>query len=326
MGNKKPLISIITPSYNQGQYIEETIRSVLLQDYPNIEYIIIDGGSNDSSVEVIKKYESKIAYFVSEKDNGQSDAINKGFKRANGEYIAWLNSDDVYTEKAVSKAVKALQENPDCGFVYANVLSMDMNSSVFNTMTFGDWGLAELMQFKIICQPGLFMRKSALDAVGFLDPDYDYLMDHHLWLKIAAKYPIKHVNDFWAAARYHPTAKNLTGGAHYGDEAFILYNWMKTQPEMQTILNESQRKIEAGAHHLRARYLLESGESWKAFQSYMKAVFCDFHILAREKNRIGFALLNCVVPINSMRQLYLNKRTQEIQKKNFDRMLTYIEA
>jgi len=326
MKNKKPLISIITPSYNQGQYIEETIRSVLLQDYPNIEYIIIDGGSNDSSVEVIKKYENKIAYFVSEKDNGQSDAINKGFKRANGEYIAWLNSDDVYTEKAVSKAVKALQENPDCGFVYANVLSMDMNSSVFNTMTFGDWGLAELMQFKVICQPGLFMRKSALDAVGFLDPDYDYLMDHHLWLKIAAKYPIKHVNDFWAAARYHPTAKNLTGGAHYGDEAFILYNWMKTQPEMQTILNESKRKIGAGAHHLRARYLLDSGESWKAFQSYVEAAYRDFDILAREKNRIGFALLNSIVPINGMRRSYLNKRTQEIQKKNFDRMLAYIRA
>ena len=264
MINSKPLVSIITPSYNQGRYIEETLQSVLKQDYPRIEYLVIDGGSTDNSVEVINKYRDRLAFFVSEKDKGQSDAINKGFKKATGEIIAWLNSDDVYTEHAVARAVDVLQNNPDCGFVYGNVLSMDMQSEVFNTMTFGDWGLAELMRFKIISQPGLFMRKSALDAVGFLDPNYHYLMDHHLWLKIAAKFSVKYVDEFWAAARYHPEAKNLTGGAHYGDEAFKLFEWMKTQPEMASILASDERKIKAGAHHLSAHYLLDSGEIGRA--------------------------------------------------------------
>jgi len=325
MNNSNPLVSIITPSYNQGRYIEETLLSVLKQDYPRIEYLVIDGGSTDNSVEVINKYRDRLAFFVSEKDRGQSDAINKGFKKATGEIIAWLNSDDVYTEHAVSRAVDVLQNNPECGFVYGNVLSMDMQSEVFNTMIFGDWGLAELMRFKIISQPGLFMRKSALDAVGFLDPDYHYLMDHHLWLKIAAKYPLKYIDEFWAAARYHPEAKNLTGGAHYGDEAFILYEWMKTQPEMASILASDERRIKAGAHHLRARYLLDSGENWKAFKSYWMAAVGDADILRKEFRRIIFALLNSFLPISHFRKAYLESRNHALKTKDFGRLLAYLK-
>ena len=119
----KPLVSIITPSYNQVRYLEDTIQSVLQQDYPNIEYIIVDGGSTDGSLEVIERYKDKLAWWVSEPDQGQADAINKGFRKATGEIIAWLNSDDLYLPGTISSAVEVFQNNPKAGVIYGNALS-----------------------------------------------------------------------------------------------------------------------------------------------------------------------------------------------------------
>jgi len=325
MKYKFPRISIITPSYNQGQFLEETIRSVLLQDYPAIEYIIIDGGSTDNSKSIIEKYKNKLAWFVSEPDNGQSDAINKGLRRATGDFVAWINSDDIYTENAISSAVEKLKSNPDCGIVFSNVLSIDSVSSVFNLMRYGDWGLPELMQFKVIGQPGIFMRKKALDDVGFLEPDYHWLMDHHLWLKIASKYPIKYVDEIWAAARFHPGAKNLRGAEKYGMEAFVIYEWMKQEPDFLPLFRKNQKKIEAGAYLLQARYLLEGKRNWPAFINYMKSVTLDISSLPREINRIAYSLMNSFIPLEKLKENYIHKRTEIIKQRNYDCLIDYLK-
>ncbi len=152
-----PRVSIVTPSFNQAAFLEETIQSVLSQDYPNLEYIIIDGGSTDGSVEIIEKYADRLAYWVSEKDAGQADGINKGLVRATGEVVAWLNSDDTYLGGAIEtflpgsirSAVAALQANPDCGLVYGDVLAVDAAGQKLNLARYDDWNLDDLLRFKI---------------------------------------------------------------------------------------------------------------------------------------------------------------------------------
>jgi len=325
MKPKFPLISIITPSYNQGQFLEETIRSVLLQDYPDIEYIVIDGGSTDNSQAIIRKYKTQLAWFVSETDSGQADAINKGLKKATGEFVAWINSDDIYTKGAISSAVDKLKSNPDCGMVYSNVLSIDAESSIFNTMEYGNWGIRELMQFNIIGQPGVFMRRKALEDVGLLDPKFHFLMDHNLWLKIALKYPIKYINEFWAAARFHPAAKNIAHAEKFGIEAFRIYEWMEKQVDFLPLFQENKKTIEAGAYLFKARYLLDSGDNWAAFKNYLKGITLDISSLPREINRIAYSLLSDLKLFEKLKDNYLHKRTEMIKQRGYDYLIDYLK-
>src|SRR5512146_2770767 len=120
-----PKVSIIMPSFNQGHFLETAIQSVLAQSYPNIEYIVVDGGSRDESIEIIKKYQERFAWWVSEKDKGHADALNKGFSHATGEILAWLNSDDLYYPQAVAEAVSLLQQHPEVGMVYGDADLID---------------------------------------------------------------------------------------------------------------------------------------------------------------------------------------------------------
>jgi hypothetical protein len=153
------LVSIITPSYNQVAYLEQTIQSVFRQDYPRIEYIVIDGGSTDNSFEIIRKYVDRLAYWISERDSGQAEAINKGFKRARGEILAWLNSDDYYLPNTISAAVKCFEENPDVVMIYGDMLAVDGSGQTINVLKYKQYSLEDLLCFQIIGQPSVFFRR-----------------------------------------------------------------------------------------------------------------------------------------------------------------------
>lgn len=181
-----PKVSIVTPSYNQGNFIEETIRSVLLQGYPNLEYIIIDGGSSDGSVEIIRKYEKWLRHWISEPDQGQSDAIAKGFKVADGEIIAWLNSDDYYHPKAVQKAVEVFQ-HMFVELIYGHCDILDRLGNFVERSHAPEFDYARLRVVDFIWQPATFIRRSAYNNVGGIDISLHWVMDWDLWLRIGQK-------------------------------------------------------------------------------------------------------------------------------------------
>src|SRR5512140_333329 len=155
------LVSIITPSYNQAAYLEQAICSVLDQDYAHIEYLVVDGGSTDGSVEIIQRYVSRLAWWCSEKDSGQAEAINKGMQRAHGEIVAWLNSDDLYLPGAVAAAVRTFAEHPQAALVYGDMRSVDGENRTINLQRYRQLSLADLLCFEIIGQPAVFMRREA---------------------------------------------------------------------------------------------------------------------------------------------------------------------
>ena len=294
MKQSKPLISIVTPSYNQAKYLGTTIESVLNQGYEPIEYLIADGGSTDESVDVIKKYRSLLKWWVSERDKGQADAVNKGLARASGEFIGWLNSDDVYQPGALDLVSRVFQENPDASMVYGDVASIDSDGKTFNVMRFKQWGLTDLMRFNIISQPGVWFRKSALDRVGLLNPDYHFLLDHHMWLRLAQVGRTIHVPQILSAARYHEAAKNIARAAEFGRDAYRILEWMHTQPVLEGLYLKDKNRVLAGAHKFNARYLLDGGDSKGAIKFYWKSIGCHLPTGLAEFHRVIYAYLSLI--------------------------------
>jgi len=289
-----PLVSIITPSYNQAAYLEQTIQSVLAQEYTPLEYLVVDGGSTDGSLEIIQKYAPRLAWWASERDAGQADAINKGLRRANGEIIAWLNSDDLYLPGAVSQAVAAFQAEPGVGLVFGDAVTIDTAGLQLNRLSFGNWGLDELVCFRIICQPAVFMRRQVLEQAGHLDPSYHYMLDHQLWLRIAQIAPIRHIPQVWAAARHHPGAKNVAQPAGFGQETLRVLAWMEAEPGLAAYLSANRRRVEAGAYRLNARYLLDGGQPGPALRAYGRALLRSPRFALRHWHRMLYAVLSLV--------------------------------
>lgn len=212
-----PKISIVTPSYNQGQFIEETIRSVLLQGYPNLEYIVIDGGSTDGSVEIIQKYEPWLKSWVSEPDNGQTNAINKGWRQSAGEYVTWLNSDDLLLPGSLQKSVTVLIKDETLDIVYGNVLKINEYSKPlpkpYDRIVAKSFDLYQMLVKwrNPVPQQGFLMRRSLLERIGYLDESFDFTMDFEYWVRIALNgYRGKPISHFLGVFRQHQVAKSST--------------------------------------------------------------------------------------------------------------------
>lgn len=203
------MVSIVTPSFNQGRYIRETIESVLSQNYTPIEYLVIDGGSADETVSILKNYGNRF-YWVSEKDRGQSHAINKGWRRAKGEILAWLNSDDIYLPGAVRKAVEFLERNPTVGAVYGEGYHIREDGTIIERYPTEPFNPQRLKETCFICQPTVFVRRKILDDVGYLDESLKFCMDYDLWFRITKKYSWGYLPDFLACTRFYADTKTLS--------------------------------------------------------------------------------------------------------------------
>jgi len=224
---KWPKISIVTPSYNQGLYLEQTILSVIRQDYPNLEYIIIDGGSTDNSVEIIKKYDKHFKYWISEKDSGQADAINKGIKYASGEIFNWINSDDYLIDDSLLRIAEYFEENDNIDVLCGQEFRIDKNGNTLFThpgSTIHEH-LEDTLYAAHNVQPNTFFRLSVIRKLGGINNNYNYLMDAEIWAKYLMAFGqnnVLKVPDVFACFRIHEDSKTSTKYNDFMNERAIL--------------------------------------------------------------------------------------------------------
>lgn len=235
------LVSIVTPSYNQARFLPLTIRSVLEQEYPHIEYLVMDGGSTDGSVDVIGQYQDRLAYWVSEPDNGQANAVNRGWQRSQGEILAWINSDDTYEAGAVSAIVEIFRRHPEIDVVTGDCQVIDAEGNVLHCLPSGNFDIHALLAGNSLPQQGVFCRRSAVEAAGWLDSELHYVFDWALWLKLwlngARFYHLpRTVANFrvWGQAKTasDTVGASLSGGVRFARERLYVLHELLNAPEV----------------------------------------------------------------------------------------------
>ncbi len=188
-----PIVSIITPSFNQVDFIEQTILSVLSQEYPNIEHIIIDGGSTDGTLEILRKHNNKIKW-ISEPDKGQADAVNKGFSMAKGEILGWLNSDDTFNISALNTVVEQFLKNPDLAMVYGDAYYINKEGKIIGEYLTEDFSLKRLADTCFICQPTVFIKTDVFKEIGMFDINLHTCMDYEYWIRVGKHFSANRIS------------------------------------------------------------------------------------------------------------------------------------
>ncbi len=219
-----PRITIVTPSFNQAEFLERTIRSVLDQGYPNLEYIIVDGGSTDGSVEIIRKYADRLAYWVSEPDRGQSHAINKGLQRATGEWVGWQNSDDVYFPGTFAQLAKAARRWPRAGLIIGDMQLIDEQDKLIRDLRYVRPTYASLLaEGMVLANQAAFWRCGLHERIGWLDEALHYGFDYEWFLRVLQTGDhARHVPRFWGALRYHDATKTSCSQSGFAEEFCVI--------------------------------------------------------------------------------------------------------
>ncbi|HTL61929.1 MAG TPA: glycosyltransferase family 2 protein [Nitrospira sp.] len=217
---ERPLVTVVTPSFNQGRFIRETIESVLSQDYPNLEYLVIDGGSTDETQEVLKAYGSRLCW-VAEKDEGQADAVNKGLRKAKGEIFGWLNSDDTYLPGTISKIVQFFQAFPSVALVYGQAKYVDAEGRVVGWHPVEEFDYKRLAETCFISQPAVFFRREVFEEVGPLDICLHYAIDYEYWMRAGKKFTLRYMPELLATMRFHGEAKTVARRQEAQEEVIL---------------------------------------------------------------------------------------------------------
>ena len=242
-----PLVSIVTASYNSADYLEAAIRGVQSQDYPRLEHLVIDGGSSDGTIECLKRYGDQIVW-VSEPDRGQSDAINKGWQRAKGEILGWLDADNTYEPGAIREAVELLQSDPQIGMVYAGVYDVDEAGRVERRYMPPPFTLADFLlyhEFNFIPPSSVFMRRAALESAGMLDVDLHYTMDFDLWMRMGLKTKVVRAEKFWSRFLLRDSSKTGSQMERFGWDILRVMERFFARPDLPAEIRQQEREIRA---------------------------------------------------------------------------------
>jgi glycosyltransferase involved in cell wall biosynthesis len=296
-----PLVSIITPSYNQGQFLEATLRSVLEQDYPRLEYIVIDGGSTDESPQILARYASRLAYWESQPDRGQAHAINKGLKHARGDILGWLNSDDVLLPGVVSRAVLVFAQNPQVEVIYGRLERIDANGTLLPTPRLPkdrvDFDLSQILGECVVNQPGSFWRRGAMERVGLLDEDLRYSLDYEYWIRLAlAGAQFLHLQEAVARFRLSSGSKTVGQTAVMAQEQLRVLEALGSRPDLPARLAWTPEQVRQRLRQTRARYRLQAFygslklRQWKVASGWLAAALRDDPLALFERRWLDLAI------------------------------------
>jgi glycosyltransferase involved in cell wall biosynthesis len=264
--NDQPLVSIVTPSLNQGEFIRGTIESVLSQGYPNIEYLVMDGGSTDNTLEILRSYGERL-FWVSEHDSGQSQAINKGWGLARGEIITWLNADDLLCQDAVGQAVLAFETSgDDLAVVYGDCDYIDVEGHYLGNYPSREFNYEQLVlqTEDYIPQPGAFVNHKWAIQVGMLDENLQFVMDYDLWLRLGMRARFKYLNKKMSFARLHGGAKTLSSAPRFGEELASVFIRLVDNNEFPSHLVRRKEAILINAFVHAASYCFWGGDTVRA--------------------------------------------------------------
>jgi len=256
----QPRVTVVTPSLNQGLFIEATIRSVLEQDYPALEYIVMDGGSTDGTLDILRRYEDRLAW-TSAPDRGQADAVNRGWRRG-GEVLAWLNSDDIYLPGAVSAAVASLQAHPGAAGVYGDCEYIDESGRVIDLHPTSRFDYMALVRTACtpIPQPATFLRHDAIAAIGYLDADLSMVMDLDLWLRLGLLAPLVYLSRPLARFREHAASKTIARQAQAAPEILAVYRRLFARSDLPPEIKAIETEALNGAMIYAGNSLLMAGD------------------------------------------------------------------
>ena len=280
-----PRITIVTPSYNQGSSIEQTIKSIIMQNYPNLEYIIIDGGSTDGTVDIIRKYQLYLTYWVTEKDNGQSHAINKGWRRATGELVTWLNSDDYLEDGALQRVAQVYKDhqNEFIGLIYGRAKVISAEGETLATigepfdLNFCIKNLVDPMP-----QPSTFIVKGALDEVGFLDENLHYALDLDLFLRLSLVFNPVFVNEVWSVVRYTSETKTSQNPRGFLQDHIIMLEKLDSNSKYGEQIHPLKSAAYTSNYLRSARINLEAGRVKEALYDLSNALASNPGFMARK--------------------------------------------
>jgi glycosyltransferase involved in cell wall biosynthesis len=255
-----PLVSIVTPTYNQAQYLEETIKSVLSQDYPHIEYIVLDDGSTDSTPHILDRYTGRIQW-ESHPNMGQTRTVNKAWLMCRGDILSWINSDDTFLPGAVSTAVDYLLSHPDVLMMYGDYYEIDSQSRLRRYVQTREFDYIEMVR-ECYCMPGagIFLRRQALEMAGLLDARLDYIMDFGYWLRLGLVGKIEHVSHYFAQYRVHPAIKSRTPSPKKAEEYIQVYDELFKQNDLPETLKAIQAEALSNAYIFAALHHFNRGD------------------------------------------------------------------